>query len=84
MPEYKVPVSWMFTGDVTVQAKDKADLLQKLCDRQFREEMPLGEDPEYVDDSFRLDWEYLILKNPDASFTMSDIDKIDNAQTSDG
>lgn len=60
MKKYKVPVVFMSWGLVEVEAENKQDLLKKLNDADFvNEEMPLPDDPEYVEDSFEVDFESL-------------------------
>lgn len=55
--EYKVPVTYRVFGHVFVEAKDKEDLVKKLKDARFVENMPLATDDEYIEDSYEIDFE---------------------------
>lgn len=59
MSTYKVPVVYQVWGLVEVEAENKADLIKKLKDAEFVAEMPLADNPEYIDDSYEIDWEGL-------------------------
>ena len=55
--EYRVPVTYRVFGHVFVEAKDKKDLVKKLKDARFVENMPLATDDEYIEDSYEIDFE---------------------------
>ena len=55
--EYKVPVTYRVFGHVFVKAKDRQDLIKKLKNRSFIEDMPLATDEEYVFDSYEIDFD---------------------------
>lgn len=59
MKQFKVPVLFMSWGLVEVEAKNKEDLLKKLNDSEFVNEMSLPDDSDYVEDSFEVDFESL-------------------------
>lgn len=46
--EYRVPVTYKVFGHVFVEAKDKKDLIKKLKDARFVENMPLATDDIYI------------------------------------
>lgn len=57
---YKVPVVYQSWGLVEVEAANKEDLLKKLNSPEYvMEKMPLPDNPEYVEDSFEIDFESL-------------------------
>lgn len=60
---YKVPVVYQSWGLVEVEAESLDDLKQKLNDPDFIHEMPLPQEPEYVEDSFQIDHESLEFYN---------------------
>ena len=55
--EYRVPVTYKVFGHVFVEAKDKKDLIKKLKDARFVEDMPLATDEMYIEDSYEIDFE---------------------------
>lgn len=55
--EYRVPVTYKVFGHVFVEAKDRGDLVKKLKDARFVENMPLATDDEYIEDSYEIDFE---------------------------
>lgn len=55
--EFSIPVAYEMWGRVKVQAKDERDLAKKLRSKNFIDEMPLPDDPSYVDDSYEIDTE---------------------------
>ena len=55
--EFSIPVVYEMGGRVNVQAKDERDLAKKLSSKNFITEMPLPDDPSYVDDSYEIDTE---------------------------
>ena len=55
--EYRVPVTYKVFGHVFVEAKDREDLIKKLKDARFVENMPLATDDEYIEDSYEIDFE---------------------------
>ena len=59
MKTYKVPVVYQVWGLVEVEAENRADLERKLKDEEFVQEMPLADDPDYIDESYEIDWEGL-------------------------
>lgn len=56
---YTVPVVYESWGTVEVEAKDRDDLLMKLKDNDFVDGMSLPIEPEYVDDSYEIDFDSL-------------------------
>lgn len=52
--EYRVPVTYKVFGHVFVEAKDREDLIKKLKDARFVENMPLATDDEYIEDSYEI------------------------------
>lgn len=59
MKTYKVPVVFTSWGLVEVEAENKEDLLRKLNDYDYVCEMPLPDEPEYVEESFEIDFDAL-------------------------
>ena len=57
MKEFKVSVSYQVYGTVTVEAENLEDLKGKLQDSDFVADMPLPDEPNYVDDSYEVDIE---------------------------
>lgn len=55
--EFSIPVAYEMWGRVKVQAKDERDLAKKLSSKNFIDEMPLSDDPSYVEDSYEIDTE---------------------------
>lgn len=55
--EFSIPVTYKMWGRVGVQAKDERDLAKKLKSKNFVAEMPLPDDPSYVEDSYEIDTE---------------------------
>ena len=55
--EYRVPVIYKVFGHVVVEAEDRKDLIKKLKDARFVENMPLATDDEYIEDSYEIDFE---------------------------
>ena len=53
--KFSIPVTYEMWGRVTVEAKDERDLAKKLSSKDFIDELPLSENDEYIDDSFRID-----------------------------
>lgn len=53
--EFSIPVVYEMWGRVTVQAEDERDLAKKLKSKKFIDEMPIPDDPDYVDDSYKID-----------------------------
>lgn len=56
---YRVPVVFQSWGLVDVEAVNRDDLLKKLNDKRFVDEMSLPDKSDYVDDSFEIDFESL-------------------------
>lgn len=59
MKQYVVPVTYESWGKVIVEAKDKKELLEKLNNGDFIHEMSLPLEPEYIDDSYEIDFDSL-------------------------
>lgn len=57
--EYRVPVTYKVFGHVFVEAKDREDLVKKLKDARFVENMPLATDEEYIENSYKNECFYL-------------------------
>lgn len=57
MKEFKVPVVFMSGGFISVQAESIEDLYKKLEGVEFVNNLPLPTDPEYVEDSYQIDFE---------------------------
>lgn len=57
--EFSIPVTYKMWSRVGVQAKDERDLAKKLSSKNFIEEMPLSDDPDYVEDSYKIDTDYI-------------------------
>jgi hypothetical protein len=55
--EYRVPVTYRVFGHVFVEANDRKDLIKKLKDARFVENMPLATDDMYIEDSYEIDFE---------------------------
>lgn len=55
--EYRVPVTYRVFGHVFVEAKDRKDLIKKLKDVRFVENMPLETNDMYFEDSYEIDFE---------------------------
>lgn len=55
--EYRVPVTYKVFGHVFVEAKDRKDLVKKLKDARFVENMPLPVNADYIEDSYVIDFE---------------------------
>lgn len=53
--KYYIPVTYQSYGLVPIEAKDKADVIKKLSSKDFIDNMPLPDEPEYIEDSFRID-----------------------------
>lgn len=53
--EFSIPVVYESWGRVTVEAKDERDLAKKLSSKDFIDDMPLPGEPEYIEDSYRID-----------------------------
>lgn len=54
---FSVAVTWEVWGRIEVEAKDKDELMQKLKDRDFVENLPLSPELNYVDDSYKIDFD---------------------------
>lgn len=54
---YKVGAVYQNFGYLKIEADSKEDLLQKLHDKRFVDELPLPDNENYVDDSFEIDFE---------------------------
>lgn len=59
MKTFKVPVSYEVYGYVEVEAKDLDDLKEKLNNDEFVSNMPLPDNPEYVDSSYEVNMDVL-------------------------
>lgn len=64
---FKIPVSYSVWGIVEVEAKNEEELLLKLKDCSFVSEMPLPYHPEYVEDSYEIDFESIDCHNKGAT-----------------
>lgn len=53
--EFTIPVAYEVWGRVTVDAEDERDLAKKLSSKDFIDDMPLPDEPEYVEDSYQID-----------------------------
>lgn len=53
--EYRVPVAYSSYGIVKVDAENKQELIEKLSSQDFIDEMPLPDEPQYLEDSFEID-----------------------------
>lgn len=53
--EFTIPVAYEVWGRVTVEAKDERDLAKKLSSKDFIDGIPLPDEPEYIEDSYRID-----------------------------
>lgn len=53
MKQYNIPVSWSVSDKVVVEAETLEEAVQFVKDHI--EEIPLGTNPEYVDDSYQID-----------------------------
>lgn len=56
---YEVPVTFMCVGIVKVEANNKEDLLEKLNNKTFVDEMPLPDKHEYLEGSYLVDFDVL-------------------------
>ncbi|MGF7010555.1 hypothetical protein M2146_001079 [Lachnospiraceae bacterium PF1-22] len=59
--EFDVPVTYESWGLVKVKANSKSDLLRKLNNPDFIAKMPLPVNPEYLDESYRIDFDSDVL-----------------------
>lgn len=57
MREFIVPVLFTSSGFVTVKAESLEDLYEKLGDVRFVDNLPLPTEPEYVEDSYQIDFD---------------------------
>lgn len=85
--EFSVPVTYEMWGRVSVHAKDERDLAKKLSLKNFIEEMPLSDDPEYVENSYKIDTGYIngnpsvtedFKQGPNIHLTDEELKAIDN------
>lgn len=85
--EFSIPVAYEMWGRVNVQAKDERDLAKKLQSKEFINEMPLPDDPSYVDDSYEIDTEGIngsasvtddFKQGPDINLPDEDLNAIDH------
>lgn len=53
--KFLIPVTYEMWGRVTVEAMDERDLAKKLSSKNFIDELPLPNNEEYIDDSYRID-----------------------------
>ena len=54
---FVVPVTYQSWGTVEIEADTMEELLEKLKDKGFVDKMALPLEPEYVDDSYIIDFE---------------------------
>ena len=57
--EVKVPVVYSMYDYVELEFDSVEDMKKKLNDKAFVDEMPLGEDGQYLTDSYEIDFEML-------------------------
>lgn len=55
----KVPIEYSVFDTVEMEFESIEDMRQKLNDSNFVEEMPLGEDPTYIDGSYMINFDYM-------------------------
>lgn len=60
---FKVPVTYEVYGVVEVEAESIDDLMKKLDDTDFVNEMPLPDNPDYVDGTYSIDKDTLEVLN---------------------
>ena len=56
---YKIPCVWQVWGIMKIKAKSLEEAINKA-----ENEEPLPEHPEYIDDSFEVDHEGILIHNP--------------------
>ena len=59
MKIFKVPVQYSVYGTVDIEAESYNDLLEKLNNKNFISNMDLPDNPQYVEDSYEIDYEEL-------------------------
>lgn len=57
--KYNVPVKWLATGYVEVEAEDAEDLLRKLVNESFVNGLPFPETSEAVEHTYSIDFDQL-------------------------
>lgn len=57
--KYNVPVKWLATGYVEVEAEDAEDLLRKLINESFVNGLPFPETSEAVEHTYSIDFDQL-------------------------
>lgn len=57
--KYNVPVKWLATGYVEVEAEDAEDLLRKLVNESFVNSLPFPETSEAVEHTYSIDFDQL-------------------------
>lgn len=65
MKKYNIPVSYEVYGVVTVEAEDDKDLLEKLNNVGYINQMRLPNNPQYLSGSYRIDYEGIASHNQD-------------------
>lgn len=63
MKKFKIPVTWMVWDKVEVEADTLEDAIKWVKDNI--DEIPLGTEPEYVEDSYRIDGDDGFCSNQD-------------------
>lgn len=60
--KYKVPVNHMSYGVIEVEALDKVDLLEKLCDQDFVNTLPMPKKSVSIENTLEVDFQKLGIK----------------------
>lgn len=55
--KFTIPVVYQNWGTVEVEAKNQRDLVKKLKSKEFIDQMPLPDEPSYIDESYKIDTE---------------------------
>lgn len=84
---FTIPVVYQNWGIVEVEAKNQHDLAKKLKSKDFIDQMPLPDEPSYIDDSYEIDTEGINgrtsetedgKQGPEINLTVKDLQEIEN------
>lgn len=54
-----VPVEYTVFNEVELRFDSVEEMKKALSDKEFIADMPLGDNPQYAEDSYRIDYEFL-------------------------
>ena len=63
LKEFKIPVTWKVYGEVVIKAKDMESALETAINiESFGEGLPLPTESEYIDGSFEIEQDMLLIE----------------------